>query len=135
MGDISLNETYREWYLMRSFLALSALCAAKPASLSSIFLFFHWKNRSGVIGVVVVTLARWKISRWTIIRTNSRKKKNNRIDGAAIEQKSKSQQIKYDYYNITWFSISSSMGILSRSSSKSAFIWDFKIYPGGRACL
>lgn len=45
-------------YLIRSFLALSACCAAKPASLSDIFLFFHCINNSGVIGVEDVNFAR-----------------------------------------------------------------------------
>lgn len=48
-----------EWYLIRSFLALSARSAARPASFSSIFLFFHCINSSGVMGVVVFNFARW----------------------------------------------------------------------------
>lgn len=48
-------------YLIRSFLALSAWEAAKPASLSAIFFFFHSINSAGVICVAVCSFARWNI--------------------------------------------------------------------------
>lgn len=51
-----------EWdYLIRSFLALSAWEAAKPASLSAIFFLFHSINSAGVICVAVCSFARWNI--------------------------------------------------------------------------
>lgn len=51
-----------EWdYLIRSFLALSAWEAAKPASLSAIFFLFHSINSAGVICVAVFSFARWNI--------------------------------------------------------------------------
>lgn len=48
----------KDWYLMRSSLALSALCLARLASLSSIFFFFHSINNSVVKGVEAVNFAR-----------------------------------------------------------------------------
>lgn len=48
-------------YLIRSFLALSAWEAAKPASLSAIFFLFHSINSAGVICVAVCSFARWNI--------------------------------------------------------------------------
>ena len=47
-----------DYYLIRSFLALSAWEAAKPASLSAIFFLFHSINSAGVICVAVFSFAR-----------------------------------------------------------------------------
>jgi len=57
-------------YLIRSFLALSAWEAAKPASLSAIFFLFHSINSAGVICVAVCSFARWNIEQENMGLTN-----------------------------------------------------------------